>query len=86
MKMTRDEAKEMLPIIQAYAEGKTIQFLNGGKWYDVYNTDFYQYNFLKIDLNLLFVFQYHYNLHLFSYQTTKIQKLNTILYFSKPFF
>ena len=31
-----------MPIIQAYAEGKTIQFLNGGKWYDVYDTDFYQ--------------------------------------------
>ena len=24
--MTREEAKELLPIIQAYAEGKTIQF------------------------------------------------------------
>ena len=40
--MTREEAKEMLPIIQAYAEGKTIQFLDGGKWADVYETDFYQ--------------------------------------------
>ena len=28
--------------MQAYAEGKIIQFLNGGKWYDVYDTDFYQ--------------------------------------------
>lgn len=26
--MTREEAKELLPIIQAYVEGKTIQFLN----------------------------------------------------------
>ena len=40
--MTREEAKEMLPIIQAYADGKTIQFLDGGKWADVYETDFYQ--------------------------------------------
>ena len=40
--MTREEAKEMLPIIQAYAEGKTIQFLDRGKWADVYETDFYQ--------------------------------------------
>ena len=40
--MTREEAKELLPIIQAYAEGKTIQFFDGGKWYDVYETDFYQ--------------------------------------------
>ena len=40
--MTREKAKELLPIMQAFAEGKTIQFLNGGKWYDVYDTDFYQ--------------------------------------------
>lgn len=40
--MTREEAKEMLTIIQAYAEGKTIQFFDGGKWADVYETDFYQ--------------------------------------------
>ena len=40
--MTRKEAKELLPIIQAYSEGKTIQFLDGGKWADVYETDFYQ--------------------------------------------
>lgn len=40
--MTREEAKELLPIMQAYAEGKTIQFLDGGKWADVYQTDFYQ--------------------------------------------
>ena len=26
--MTREEVKEMLPIIQAYAEGKTIQYLD----------------------------------------------------------
>ena len=40
--MTREEAKELLPIIQAFAEGKTIQFLIGGKWTDIYETDFYQ--------------------------------------------
>lgn len=40
--MTREQVKQLLPIMQAYAEGKTIQFLNGGKWYDVYDTDFYQ--------------------------------------------
>ena len=28
--------------MQAYAEGRTIQFLDGGKWADVYETDFYQ--------------------------------------------
>lgn len=26
--MTREEAKELLPIMQAFAEGKTIEFLN----------------------------------------------------------
>ena len=31
--MTREEAKELLPIIQAYAEGKTIQ-VKCGKYYD----------------------------------------------------
>ena len=30
--MTREEAKELLPVIQAYAEGKTIEFLSGGTW------------------------------------------------------
>lgn len=40
--MTREEAKGMLPIMQAYADGKTIQFLDRGKWYDVYDTDFHQ--------------------------------------------
>jgi hypothetical protein len=33
--MTRDEAKQFLPIIQAYAEGKTIQCRQtGGQWLD----------------------------------------------------
>ena len=40
--MTREESKEMLPIIQAYAEGRTIQFLDGGKWLDLYESDFYK--------------------------------------------
>ena len=34
--MTREEAKELLPIIQAFAEGKTIQYKNTfDKWDDV---------------------------------------------------
>lgn len=33
--MTREEAKELLPIIQAYAEGKTIQYLINCRWEDV---------------------------------------------------
>ena len=40
--MTREQAKEILPIIQAFAEGKTVQFLDGGKWADVYETDFHE--------------------------------------------
>ena len=28
--------------MQAYAEGRTIQFLDGGKWLDLYETDFYE--------------------------------------------
>lgn len=30
--MTREEAKELLPIIQAFAEGKTVEYLNNKKW------------------------------------------------------
>ena len=33
--MTREEAKELLPVIKAYVEGKTIQFNHLGKWVDV---------------------------------------------------
>ena len=40
--MTREEAKQLLPIIQAFAEGKNIQLLDGGKWLDVYETDFHE--------------------------------------------
>lgn len=40
--MTRERVRELLPIMQAYAEGKTIQFLDGGNWYDVYETDFHE--------------------------------------------
>ena len=40
--MTREEAKELLPIMQAYAEGRTVQFLDGGKWHDLYESDFYE--------------------------------------------
>ena len=33
--MTREEAKELLPIIQAFAEGKTIQVkITDNRWYD----------------------------------------------------
>ena len=32
--MTREEAKELLPIIQAFAEGKTIQVWANDTWKD----------------------------------------------------
>lgn len=33
--MTREQAKELLPIIQAFAEGKIVQFKNADdRWYD----------------------------------------------------
>ena len=38
--MTRKEAKELLPIIQAFTEGKTIQWKDGlGRWLDFSNED-----------------------------------------------
>ena len=40
--MTREEVKKMLPIMQAYAEGRTIQFFDGGKWLDLCESDFYE--------------------------------------------
>ena len=39
--MTREEAKELLPIMQAFADGKNIQLLDECEWHDVYETDFY---------------------------------------------
>jgi hypothetical protein len=33
--MTRERAKELAPIIQAYGEGKAIQYEDGGHWRDV---------------------------------------------------
>lgn len=38
--MTREEAKELLPIIHAWAEGKNIQFLSDGEWHDINQSDF----------------------------------------------
>jgi hypothetical protein len=38
--MTRERAKELLPIISAYAEGKTIQYKRNDVWTDAfYQTD-----------------------------------------------
>ena len=43
--MTREEAKEWLPIIQAWAEGKPIQYqINPGSWVTDINKDLYTSN------------------------------------------
>ena len=38
--MNKDNAKDYLPLIQALAEGKTIQFFSGSKWNDVEDVSF----------------------------------------------
>lgn len=32
--MTKEQAKEYIPLLRAYAEGKTIQYYDEGKWED----------------------------------------------------
>lgn len=40
--MTREHAKELLPIIQAFAEGKTVEYLNNEKkWKESDNLSFW---------------------------------------------
>ena len=38
--MTREQAKVLLPIIQAFAEGKTIEYCNNGNWVEQENFGF----------------------------------------------
>ena len=38
--MTREEAKELIPIIQAFADGKTIEFFKQGVWIELNDPDF----------------------------------------------
>ena len=38
--MPREDAKQLLPIIQAFAEGKAIQQTDGYDWYDLDDPDF----------------------------------------------
>ena len=33
--MTREQVKQVLPLMQAFAEGKTIQTKNGSRWIDI---------------------------------------------------
>lgn len=48
--MTRDEAKELLPIIQAWVEGKTLEYYNDdiGEWQVVTKTVFINPNKYRI--------------------------------------
>ena len=39
--MTREQAKELLPIITAYSEGKVIEIKGGdGQWFELFEPDF----------------------------------------------
>ena len=38
--MTREEARKLLPIIEAYSKGKTVQIKNKDKWADVVEATF----------------------------------------------
>ena len=38
--MTREEVKKLLPVIQAFTEGKTIEFLKQGAWVELKDPDF----------------------------------------------
>lgn len=45
--MNREQAKALLPFIQAFSEGKTIQWLTGsGEWYDVVGNDTIDFEYL----------------------------------------
>lgn len=38
--MTRDEAKAILPLMEAYSKGKTIQIKGKDNWFDLHEPDF----------------------------------------------
>lgn len=42
--MTREEAKQLLPVMQAFAEGKTIQFKYLDKWHDIITETAFEYH------------------------------------------
>lgn len=48
--MTREEAKSLLPIIQAFSEGKVIQYQTNGKWRDYTSTEL-AFDMVPIDKN-----------------------------------
>lgn len=48
--MTREEAKKLLPIIQAFSEGRAIQYQANGKWRDYTSTEL-AFDMVPIDKN-----------------------------------
>ena len=46
--MTREQAKELLPIMQAFADGKTIQVLANDTWQDEEYPSFVELNLFRI--------------------------------------
>ena len=46
--MTREEAKELLPIMQAFADGKTIQVWYNDTWQDEEYPSFVELNLFRI--------------------------------------
>lgn len=38
--MTREEVKEILPLMETYSKGKTIQIKSNDKWVDLHEPDF----------------------------------------------
>ena len=51
--MTREEAKELLPIIQAWTEGKKIQFKSRfGKWVDIEENDALNFEYSTSDYRI----------------------------------
>ena len=51
--MTREEAKELLPIIQAFAEGKVIQYRNNSnEWIDIGKNDNVGFTRVSLDYRI----------------------------------
>lgn len=48
--MTREEAKKLFPIIQAFSEGRVIQYQANGKWRDYTSTEL-AFDMVPIDKN-----------------------------------
>jgi len=46
--MTRERAREILPIIAAFAEGKTVQFEFNRSWHDAPDPDFGAHSVVRI--------------------------------------